>query len=198
MLMMPAPRQGDLFSQPSWTESGNDPDLAISARQLCEWQCRIQRHQAPLFAGSRHQPTQRQTQLFDMPEDPLASLAPLSLRPLPLNFWRWSASPHHGPAIYLVMDRPADLTTPILLYVGETLAADRRWKGEHDCKAYLAAYGDALCSAGLPQQTSIRFWTDVPANTRQRRRLEQTLIQTWLPPFNKETRDRWATPFTAG
>ena len=196
--MVPAPRQGDLFAQPSWIESGNDPSLAISARRLREWQCRIQRHQAPLFAGSGHLPTQRQTQLFDTPEDPLASLVPLSLRPLPLNFWRWSASPHHGPAIYLVMDRPANLTTPILLYVGETLAADRRWKGEHDCKAYLAAYGDALCSAGLQQQTSIRFWTDVPANTRQRRRLEQTLIQTWLPPFNKETRDRWATPFTTG
>ena len=30
-----------------------------------------------------------------------------------------------------------------------------------------------------------------------RRALEQQLIQRWLPPFNKETRQRWSTPFTA-
>ena len=29
------------------------------------------------------------------------------------------------------------------------------------------------------------------------RKLEQRLIQTWLPPFNKETRRIWATPFTS-
>ena len=95
------------------------------------------------------------------------------------------------------MDRPADLNTPLLLYVGETIAADRRWKGEHDCKAYLAAYAEALAKAGLTSQLSIRFWSDVPESTKARRQLEQQLIQRWLPPFNKETRARWSTPFTA-
>ena len=194
--MVPTPRQGDLIAQTSWSSSSDAPGLSLSAPQLRQWQRRIQRHQAPLFAGHGQPMALQQTQLFEAPADPLAALAPLSLRPLPLTFWRWPESPHQGAAIYLVMDRPHDLSTPILLYVGETKAADRRWKGEHDCKAYLAAYGDALCSAGLPQQTSIRFWTDVPADTRQRRRLEQALIQAWLPPFNKETRDRWATPFS--
>ena len=85
---------------------------------------------------------------------------------------------------------------PLLLYVGETLAADRRWKGEHDCKAYLAAYGEALQRCCLPPQLSIRFWSDAPTDTRARRTLEQALIQRWLPPFNKETRQRWSTPFT--
>jgi hypothetical protein len=37
----------------------------------------------------------------------------------------------------------------------------------------------------------------VPSGTRERRALEQALIRRWLPPFNKETRERWATPFTA-
>jgi hypothetical protein len=37
----------------------------------------------------------------------------------------------------------------------------------------------------------------VPADLRPRRALEQALIRHWLPPFNKETRNRWATPFTA-
>ena len=83
------------------------------------------------------------------------------------------------------------------LYVGETGRADRRWKGDHDCKRYLAAYGEALRKAGLPMALSIRFWCDVPTATGPRRALEQALIRRWLPPFNKETRERWATPFTA-
>ena len=95
------------------------------------------------------------------------------------------------------MDRPAQLEQPLLLYVGETLAAERRWKGDHDCKAYLAAYGEALQRCELSARLSIRFSCDVPRATRARRALEQQLIQRWWPPFNKETRQRWATPFTA-
>ena len=121
----------------------------------------------------------------------------MSLKPLPLSFWRWPQSPHQGAALYWVMDRPAGLKHPILLYIGETMAADRRWKGEHDCKAYLAAYQEACVHCGLSCRTSIRFWGDVPRATKARRQLEQTLIRRWQPPFNKETRDRWATPFQA-
>ena len=85
----------------------------------------------------------------------------------------------------------------ILLYVGETNSASQRWKGAHDCKGYLAAYCESLVKAGLKSQLSIRFWFDVPQNTILRRKLEQELIQRWLPPFNKETRHLWATPFTS-
>ena len=95
------------------------------------------------------------------------------------------------------MDKPVQLEQPLLLYVGETLAAERRWKGDHDRKAYLAAYGEALQRCELSAQLSIRFSCDVPRTTRARRALEQQLIQRWWPPFNKETRQRWATPFTA-
>jgi hypothetical protein len=121
----------------------------------------------------------------------------LALTPLPLSFWRWAESPHRGAAIYFVLDRPPHLAHPLLLYVGETKAADRRWKGEHDCKAYLSAYGEALQRCQMAHQLSIRFCTDAPTDTRARRKLEQQLIQHWNPPFNKETRQRWATPFTA-
>ena len=99
--------------------------------------------------------------------------------------------------MYFVLDRPADLEQPLLVYIRETMAADRRWKGEHDCKAYLAAYGEALQRCGFVHQLSIRFSSDVPSCTKARRSREQALIQHWLPPFNKETRQRWATPFTA-
>jgi hypothetical protein len=55
------------------------------------------------------------------------AIDPLALTPLPLSFWRWAESPHA--AIYFVLDRPPHLEHPLLLYVGETKAADRRWKG---------------------------------------------------------------------
>ena len=96
-----------------------------------------------------------------------------------------------------MFDRPDPLPWPLLLYVGETGRADRRWKGEHDCKGYLAAYTEALGRADLSPMLSIRFWCDVPTQPRARRQLEQLLIRRWASPFNKENRDRWATPFTA-
>ena len=125
------------------------------------------------------------------------ALDPLNLQAQSLSFWRWPEAPQSGAAIYLVMDRPAASGASLLLYVGETSAAERRWKGEHDCKRYLDAYAEALQRADLPLTLSIRFWLEVPQQTRPRRDLEQALIRRWLPPFNKETRGRWATPFTA-
>jgi len=96
-----------------------------------------------------------------------------------------------------VLDRPSHLNQPLLLYVGETARADRRWKGAHDCKSYLAAYREALAKADLGATLSIRFWCEAPSATTERRALELALIRRWKPPFNKETRSRWSTPFTA-
>ena len=188
--------QGDLFATTALGGSGPDPDLPLQQDQLLRWQQQLHAHQAPLFRGEPA--AAGQVSLFpDAPADNAAAFDPLALTPLPLSFWRWPVSPHQGAAIYLVLDRPANLEQPLLLYVGETMAADRRWKGEHDCKAYLAAYQEACMACGLRCNTSIRFWGDVPRATRARRQLEQTLIQRWQPPFNKETRERWATPFHA-
>ena len=194
--MAEAPRQGDLFELTSpASEAGHSTELAITAPQLRRWQQRVHAFQAPLFQPSP--PEALQGALFGAAPDPLERFDPLQLKPLPLSFWRWPEGPHQGAALYLVMDRPADLEQPLLLYIGETIAADRRWKGEHDCKAYLAAYQEACMACGLGCSTSIRFWGDVPTATRARRQLEQTLIRRWQPPFNKETRERWATPFHA-
>lgn len=192
--------QGDLFSGVP-LGSTPTPDLPISADQLHAWQQRLQDFQSPRFRRdicSTGQGDLLGNHVADpvTPIDPTA-IDPLALTPLPLSFWRWAESPHHGAAIYFVLDRPPHLDHPLLLYVGETKAADRRWKGEHDCKAYLSAYGEALQRCQMTHQLSIRFCTDVPTDTRARRRLEQQLIQHWNPPFNKETRQRWATPFTA-
>ena len=194
---MPSPpRQGNLFEQPAPASHENEPaELALNREQLQSWQERIHSFQSPLFESNS--PRQEQSSLFGCEEAEAAGVQPLSLKPLPLSFWRWPQSPHQGAALYWVMDRPAGLKHPILLYIGETMAADRRWKGEHDCKAYLAAYQEACVHCGLSCRTSIRFWGDVPRATKARRQLEQTLIRRWQPPFNKETRDRWATPFQA-
>ena len=187
--------QGDLFSTGALAFS-NGPDLPLQREQLLAWQERLHAHQAPLFRGESAGAAQGD--LFGASrDDAAAAINPLALTPLAMSFWRWPEPSHRGAAIYLVMDRPAQLEQPLLLYVGETLAAERRWKGDHDCKAYLAAYGEALQRCELSAQLSIRFSCDVPRATRARRALEQQLIQRWWPPFNKETRQRWATPFTA-
>ena len=195
---MPAsPRQGRLFDQTA--SAGHDlkaAELSLNLRQLQSWQERIHSFQTLLFKAA--QPLQEQGNLFTgSSSSPATDIQPLTLTPLPLSFWRWPQSPHQGAALYWVMDRPTNLEHPILLYIGETMAADRRWKGEHDCKGYLAGYQEACVDCGLTCKPSIRFWGDVPRGTRARRQLEQSLIRRWQPPFNKESRDRWATPFQA-
>ncbi len=189
-------RQGDLLINETIACS-TAPTEGIKLRRglLEEWQERVYNHQSKIYEGLANIPLQGSL-FIDSESTQFNSFDPLKLTPLPLNFWRWPKSPHNGPAIYLVMDRPTSIDKPLLLYVGETIAADQRWKGEHDCKSYLASYSEALSKVGLKSLLSIRFWTDVPSDTKIRRRLEQELIQTWLPPFNKETRSRWKTPFT--
>ena len=119
---------------------------------------------------------------------------PFSLQGLSLNFWRTNQFVHNGPAMYFVIDTIS--SSQIILYIGETNSANKRWKGEHDCKNYLSNYKEALTYNNLTNQLDIRFFLDVPKEAKLRRRLEQKLIYLWKPPFNKETRNRWSTTFT--
>ena len=209
---MPSPtaRQGDLFAagHEPLGPGAPEPDLPLSRDQLLAWQDRLAAHQEPLFADAAAS-DQQQGLLFSPASaaapagtpvdavDQAAALQPLALRSQPLSFWRWPQPNHQGAALYFVTDRPSRLPQPLLLYIGETGRADRRWKGDHDCKDYLAHYSEALRRQGLELQLSIRFWLDVPESIKARRQLEQALIRRWLPPFNKETRQRWPAPFTA-
>ena len=191
-------RQYDLFSNSDLDFSENNllQDILIEKKIIKDWQEKIINHQSPIFKSNYKDVTQ--ASLFESISDELnKTFNPMQLTPLPLSFWKWPKTMHKGPAIYFVMDKVINSEENIILYIGETISAEKRWKGEHDCKNYLSNYSDTLQKANLTTKLNIRFWLDVPIKTKERRKLEQKLIQTWLPPFNKETRGIWATPITS-
>ena len=191
-------RQYDLFNNNDLCFSKKDPlqDIYIDKKIIKEWQEKIIDHQSNIFKYGFKDVNQ--SSLFESSAEELnGSFNPIDLTPLPLSFWRWPNAMHQGPAVYFVMDKIIASDKNIILYIGETISAEKRWKGEHDCKNYLSSYSDSLQKANMSTKLSIRFWLDVPIKTKERRKLEKQLIQAWLPPFNKETREIWATPFTS-
>ena len=191
-------RQYNLFNDNELIFSEKNPlnELNIDKNIIKQWQRKILSHQTPIFKkGFKNI---NQPSFFDSSnEKSTETFNPEVLTPQPLSFWRWPKTMHAGPAVYFVMDYIDNLNESIILYIGETVSAEHRWKGEHDCKNYLSNYSEILQKANVPTNLNIRFWLDVPPSTRERRKLEQKLIQIWLPPFNKETRGIWSTPFTS-
>ena len=188
-------RQFELFSSNVNTSINfeHSKNLKIKGEILTEWRNRIHNHQFKISKDA-HNKTLCQTSLpinkiFDE-----RKIDPFSLQPLSLNFWRTNQYIHNGPAMYFVIDSME--SSKIILYIGETNKANKRWKGEHDCKNYLMNYKEALANNNFSSHQDIRFFLDVPKEVKLRRKLEQQLIYLWLPPFNKETRYRWATTFT--
>ena len=168
-------------------------NIKINSEILTEWRNRIYNHQFEISKNNHNNIFQKTI----LPAKTIFSekkIDPFSLQPLSLNFWRTNQYIHNGPAMYFVIDSMEK--SKIILYIGETNVANKRWKGEHDCKNYLMNYKEALAQNNLSSHQDIRFFLDVPKEVRLRRKLEQQLIYLWLPPFNKETRDRWATTFT--
>ena len=191
-------RQYNLFNNNDldFSEKNLLQDVFIQKEIIKEWQEKVINHQSPFFKSNYKDVTQ--PSLFESISDELnETFNPIQLTPLPLSFWRWPKAMQQGPAVYFVMDKVINSEENIILYIGETISAEKRWKGEHDCKNYLSSYSDTLQKANMTPKLNIRFWLDVPIKTKERRKLEQKLIQTWLPPFNKETRGIWATPFTS-
>ena len=195
--MIKSNRQYDLFNNDlDFSEKHPIQDICINKKTIKGWQEKIINHQSPIFKYGYKDVNQ--SSLFESSSEEFnKSFNPIELTPLPLSFWRWPKAMHEGPAVYFVMDKIIDSDENIILYIGETNSSEKRWKGEHDCKNYLSNYSDSLNKAKISNKLNIRFWLDVPIKTKERRKLEQKLIQTWLPPFNKETREIWATPFTS-
>lgn len=170
--------------------------LQISDTTLQTWKQRIFKFQQRI----RLNPPARQGTLFaEAGGDCTPSLDPDSPDPIDpfqlpqqnTEFWRWKAADTGVAALYFVID----YQMPILLYVGETIKSNQRWKGVHDCKRYLMNYVAAHRSHDAPVQVNIGFWAQAPAATRSRQRLELVLINKWRSPFNKENWEFWNTPF---
>lgn len=164
----------------------------LSPAALTDWKQRIFAYQQQVQQAIPLQ----QGLLFDLAAqadtaDPDA-LDPFTLPQQNTEFWRWQADSAGVAALYFVIDYEA----AILLYVGETVKSNQRWKGEHDCKRYLLNYRQAHYQHQLSSTLGIAFWPDAPAETRPRQRLELALIKKWRSPFNKENWQFWGTPFT--
>ena len=186
--------QPHLFPTGDDTRVGGDR-LHLRRDQLQRWQAQVASHQQAARRGG----TSRQGELFAVARDsPLPyGIDPFQLLPQPLNFWRWPDPPNRGSAHYFVIDDAPHLPHSLLLYVGETVQAAHRWRGNHDCKRYLASYLQVLQAVDVATALSVRFWCDAPSQQGARRAQETRLIQYWQPPFNKEMQSRWQAPFTA-
>ncbi|MBE9135782.1 GIY-YIG nuclease family protein [Nodosilinea sp. LEGE 07088] len=164
---------------------------AMSIDELRGWKQRVAQYQATVSSG----PPATQGTLFDLAEvSPADTLDPFALPPCNAEFWRGQFQESGVPALYFVVDHAAEL----LLYVGETVKSNQRWKGVHDCKRYILSYVEAHRAHELPVAVNIGFWPYAERDRRDRQALEQTLIQRWRSPFNKENWTQWNTPFVGG
>ncbi|MGB3312766.1 MAG: GIY-YIG nuclease family protein [Nodosilinea sp.] len=164
---------------------------AILADELQGWKQRVAQFQATVRSG----PAIAQGSLFDLAEaSPASTLDPFTLSPQNAEFWRGQFQESGVPALYFVVDHEADL----LLYVGETVKSNQRWKGVHDCKRYILSYVAAHRSHSLAVAVNIGFWPHAERDRKARQTLELELIQRWRSPFNKENWATWSTPFVGG
>ena len=179
----------DLFS----LSSQNNQELNQSRSSLIQWRKKINEYQNKVIEDLHNPNSQKSLFIIDDDLD-LIKINPFLLTSFSINFWRSKKSVDKGPAMYFVID--TQKTSKIILYIGETNSADKRWKGDHDCKNYISNYKETMSNNNLKSNLDIRFFLDVPKEVKLRRKLEKRLIYLWLPPFNKETRDRWTTTFT--
>lgn len=194
------------------------PQLSLGPTELQTWKQRIINFQTQL--QTTH-PVQ-QGSLFDLAApsakssaepptqpNPALTIDPFNLRRQNTEFWRWQFDDVGVAAMYFVIDyaaKPIDQdnteknteNTPLLLYIGETVKSNQRWKGVHDCKRYLTNYRQSHYENGLDSELGIAFWPHAPAERQPRQKLESDLIYRWRSPFNKENWRYWNTPFVSG
>ena len=126
----------------------------------------------------------------------LNTIHPFELRKQNTDFWRWQFDDVGVAALYFVIDYAHTAHShPVVLYIGETVKSNQRWKGEHDCKRYLLNYRQAHYDNGLSSELGIAFWPEAPSDRQARLQLESALIRHWRSPFNKENWRFWNTPF---
>ena len=169
------------------------PQFSLGPTELETWKQRIIRFQTQLRAA----PAMQQGNLFAAASSDADDLDPFSLRRQNTEFWRWQFDDVGTAAMYFVIDYALP-NLPLLLYVGETVKSNQRWKGVHDCKRYLTNYRQSHFENGLESELAIAFWPHAPEDRKARQKLESQLIYKWRSPFNKENWRYWNTPFVGG
>jgi hypothetical protein len=171
----------------------DQPGLWMSQEALVQWKARVAKYQDEV----RFTPSEEQGLLFDVvtPIVKADAIDPFSLYLYNFFFFEQPAHKHPGkPSMYFVID----VQVPLLLYVGETVKANQRWKGVHDCKRYVLNYRDLHAKYGVETAINTAFYWDIPSEVRPRQQLESALIERWRSPFNKENWSFWGTPFVGG
>lgn len=163
------------------------PQTALGKTELISWKRKV----ATFQLAAKTAPVMEQASLFETTIDPAEAIDPFTLPQQNTEFWRWQVSDVGVAALYFVIDYQSNL----LLYVGETVKSNQRWKGEHDCKRYLMNYRHAHYHHDLDSQLGIAFWRHAPSERRPRQKVESSLIYKWRSPFNKENWQFWGTPF---
>ena len=184
----PLPGQVELFPSKKF-KTKRRSELMMSSEELQRWKLQITEYQQK----ARTTPPAQQAALFDLPPDHCDpdKIDPLTLQMQSMAFYRIPTDYPGETCLYFVLDSAVQL----ILYVGETLRSNKRWKGVHDCKNYIASYQDLHYRYKLKTAVNIAFWWDTPTDTKKRQQLEQALIQKWRSPFNKEHWTRWGQPF---
>lgn len=184
----PADGQLELFPSKKFRSKHRD-GFVMNPEELQQWKAQIYDYQQK----ARTTPPPAQTTLLDLPAnhcDP-ERIDPLTLQLQSMAFYRMPANYPGNACLYFVVDSAAQL----ILYVGETCKSNKRWKGTHDCKDYIASYQDLHYRYKLQTAVNIGFWWDTPQRREARQELELYLILKWRSPFNKENWERWGQPF---
>lgn len=165
-------------------------NLEMDRDRLLEWKTQIAAFQQTV----RVEQPDEQGSLFQLDQQTVNPTAvdPFYLTLYNFFFFEWPADRHPGkPCIYFVIDTHV----PLILYIGETCKANKRWKGIHDCKRYVLNYQSLHYRHQLKTTINTAFYWNTPSEVRPRQRLESGLIYRWRSPFNKENWDFWNTPF---
>lgn len=184
----PPPGQVELFPSAEFKSKRRD-ELVMSASKLQQWKSQIYDYQQQ----ARETPPVQQTALFDLPRshcDP-HQIEPLELQLQSMAFYRMPTDYPGQACLYFVVDSAAQL----ILYVGETLRSNKRWKQKHDCKDYIDSYQSLHYKHGLKTAVNIGFWWDTPQKREARQELELSLILKWRSPFNCQNWRWYGKPF---
>ena len=168
----PLPGQMELFPSKQFKSKRCD-EFVMNAQELAEWKEQITTYQQKV----RKTPPAQQTALFDLSPnhcDP-DQIDPLTLQLRSMAFYRMPADYSGEACLYFVVDSAAQL----ILYVGETLRSNKRWKQKHDCKDYIDSYQSLHYKYQLKTAVNIGFWWDTPQRREARQELEQALILKW-------------------